>query len=31
MMSKKAQKIVVYLMIFAMLASTVLAGLAWLL
>ncbi|MEK5523443.1 MULTISPECIES: stressosome-associated protein Prli42 [Heyndrickxia] len=30
-MSKKAQKIVVYLMIFAMLASTVLAGLAWLL
>ncbi|QQZ11478.1 stressosome-associated protein Prli42 [Heyndrickxia vini] len=31
MMSKKAQKIVVYLMLFAMLASTVLAGLAWLL
>ncbi|WP_343066447.1 stressosome-associated protein Prli42 [Heyndrickxia vini] len=30
-MSKKAQKIVVYLMLFAMLASTVLAGLAWLL
>ncbi|MBL7245213.1 stressosome-associated protein Prli42 [Heyndrickxia sporothermodurans] len=31
MMPKKAQKIVIYLMLFAMLASTVLAGLAWLL
>ncbi|MGE8204444.1 stressosome-associated protein Prli42 [Heyndrickxia sp. NPDC080065] len=30
-MSKRAQKIVVYLMLFAMLASTVLVGLSWLL